>query len=64
MDSRRSKRALENSFHPASLLRIIAASEDPPVMVRILTHLGLPPGPRRTQARPLTLYPGGTTLGA
>jgi hypothetical protein len=38
-------------------LKIIAAIEEPAVMVRILTHLGLPArAPPRSPARPLALF--------
>ena len=38
-------------------LKIIAAIEEPAVIVRILTHLGLPArAPPRSPARPLTLF--------
>ena len=38
-------------------LKIIAAIEEPAVIVRILTHLGLPArAPPRAQARPLPLF--------
>ncbi len=41
-------------------LKIIAAIEEPAVMVRILTHLGLPArAPPRAPARPLAAVPGG-----
>ena len=37
--------------------RIIAATEEPAVIVRILTHLGLPArAPPRSPARPLALF--------
>ena len=38
-------------------LKIIAAIEEPAVIVRILTHLGLPArAPPRSPARPLDLF--------
>ena len=38
-------------------LKIIAAIEDPPVIVKILTHLGLPPrAPPRTPAQRFDLF--------
>jgi hypothetical protein len=38
-------------------LRVIAAIEEPAVIVRILTHLGLPArAPPRSPARPLALF--------
>ena len=38
-------------------LKMIAAIEEPAVMVRILTHLGLPArAPPRSRARPLALF--------
>ena len=38
-------------------LKIIAAIEEPAVIVRILTHLGLPArAPPRSPARPLSLF--------
>ena len=38
-------------------LKIIAAIEEPAVIVRILTHLGLPArAPARSPARPLALF--------
>jgi hypothetical protein len=38
-------------------LTIIAAIEDPPVIVRILSHLGLPiRAPPRSSARPFPLF--------
>ncbi len=38
-------------------LKIIAAIEEPAVIVRILTHLGLPArAPLRAPARPLALF--------
>jgi len=38
-------------------LKIIAAIEEPAVIVRILTHLGLPVrAPPRSPARPLELF--------
>ena len=41
-------------------LKIIAPIEEPAVIVRILTHLGLPArAPPRAQARPLSLFQAG-----
>jgi hypothetical protein len=37
-------------------LTIIAAIEDPPVIVRILTHLGRLPAPRRAPRRSESIY--------
>lgn len=43
--------------HCGGALRIIAAIEDPPVIAKILVHLGLPTrGPPRSPARPLALF--------
>src|SRR5262249_35703722 len=37
-------------------LKIIAAIEDPPVIVKILSHLGLPPAPRRVPQLVESIY--------
>ena len=43
--------------HCASACKIIAAIEEPAVIARILTHLGLPVrAPLPAQARPLALF--------
>ena len=46
-------------------LEIIAAIEEPAVIVKILTHLGLPArAPPRSPARPMALFQGGLILKA
>jgi hypothetical protein len=48
---------IERCPNCGSALKIIAAIEDPPVIVRILTHLGLPTrAPPRSPVRPLALF--------
>ena len=37
-------------------MKIIAAIEDPQVIVKILTHLGLPTAPRRVRRRVESIY--------
>ena len=47
---------IERCTHCGGTLKIIAAIEDPPVIARILAHLGLPTrGPPRAPARRLDL---------
>ena len=48
---------LEHCPQGGGEFRIIAAIEEPAVIVRILTHLGLPArAPPRSPARPLALF--------
>ena len=48
---------LEHCLQCGGEFRIIAAIEEPAVIVRILTHLGLPArAPPRSPARPLALF--------
>ena len=48
---------LEHCPQCGGTLKIIAAIEEPAVIVRILTHLGLPArAPPRAPARPLSLF--------
>jgi hypothetical protein len=48
---------IERCPNCGSALKIIAAIEDPPVIVRILAHLGLPTrAPPRSPVRPLALF--------
>ena len=48
---------VERCPHCGGDLKIIAAIEEPAVIVRILTHLGLPArAPPRSPARPLALF--------
>ncbi len=48
---------VEHCAHCGGDLKIIAAIEEPAVIVRILTHLGLPArAPPRSPARPLALF--------
>ena len=48
---------LEHCPQCAGDMKIIAAIEEPAVMVSILTHLGLPArAPPRSPARPLALF--------
>ena len=49
---------IEHCPNCGGAVKIIAAIEDPPVMVRILAHLGLPTrAPPRAPARRLDLFP-------
>jgi hypothetical protein len=53
---------LEHCPNCGGALKIIAAIEDPPVIVKILTHLGLPSRvPPRFPARPLDFIPDNLT---
>ena len=48
---------LEHCPQCGGTLKIIAAIEEPAVIVKILTHLGLPArAPPRSPARPLSLF--------
>ena len=48
---------IENCPNCGGALKIIAAIEDPPVIVRILTHMGLPTrAPPRAPARRFDLF--------
>jgi hypothetical protein len=48
---------IEHCPNCAGALKIIAAIEDPPVIVRILTHVGLPSrAPPRTPAQRFDLF--------
>ena len=51
---------LEHCPHCGGALKVIAAIEEPAVIVKILTHLGLPArAPPRLPARPLSLFQAG-----
>ena len=48
---------IERCSHCGGTLKIIAAIEDPPVIARILAHLGLPTrAPPRAPARRIDLF--------
>ena len=48
---------IERCTHCGGTLKIIAAIEDPPVIARILAHLGLPTrAPPRAPARRIDLF--------
>ena len=48
---------IEHCPNCGGALKIIAAIEDPPVIVKIRSHLGLPnPGPPRAPARRVDLF--------